>query len=110
MIAAVKTRPRTSASRRKLLALADAELALAAQPLPHNMPALIAELMVKPDLHVWDFTLLKAAATENAWAKAAMGRRDWLAGMDDYRAAVGEALDGVPVEQVLRKLARAVSA
>lgn len=108
MTTAIKTRSR---NRRKAIALADAELALADQPtLPFDMAAEIAALMVKPGLNVWDISLLKNAATENANAKAAMGRKDWFAGWEFYLDAVGDALAGGDLQAILRKLARQVSA
>ena len=104
--AAIKTRSR---NHRKAIAIADATLLLSRKPLPHDMPALIAELLANPDAGFVELHLLENLARENAWAKAAAGRRDWLAGMDHYAAATRDALDGGDVRVALQKLTKAIS-
>jgi hypothetical protein len=96
-------------SKARALAAADATLLLTKpRPLPHDMPALIAAELANPDAGFVELHRLERLACENSWAKAAVGRRDWLAGMDHYTAATRDVLDGGDVHAILQRLARQV--
>mgnify|MGYP001346236617 CR=1 FL=1 len=110
MTTAIKAGSRATARKRKLLAVADAALALNQHTPPHEMPTLIAELVAKPDPELLDVMILREQARDCCFAAAAAGVKGWWLPLEPYSAAMRAVLDGVPVQQALRKLARQVTA